>query len=712
MAMDPVGSGEASREWYRVATLKPRLRSHARIHRHVYRGQVWFVVQDPISGRYHRFTPLANECISLMNGERSVDEIWQTVGLVSQDDIIELLSRLHLADLLQSGVPTDADEVVERAEAQERRVRLNRWRTPLAVRVPLWDPETFLRDGLAVARLAFSRSGKVLWLMLVVAAVALLAMHWAALTENVADRVFALENLLLIALVFPVVKAVHELGHGFAVKVRGGEVHEMGIMFLVLVPVPYVEASSATAFTSKGDRMLVGAAGMMAEVGLAAVAMIVWTLVEPGYLRAVCFNVMLVAGVSTLVFNGNPLLRFDAYYILMDAIEIPNLASRANRYLIYLLHRYAYGVTDAPNPALAAGERAWFIGYGIASFCYRIFIMFAIAMLVASQYFVVGVVLAIWAVVGVILLPIAKGLAFLVSNARLAGHRARAFATTLIALIGLGALVGGLPVTHRTVIHGVVHAPQEQWVRVGHDGIVRELLVREGALVARGSHLLGLDDPKPSTDASVLEAQLRELEHRKRAAEDRVLVESIEKELEYVEERLTDAEQRQRDLKVSAGESGRVEWLIPERDLVGRYVRRGDRVGLLVADAGITIRMLAEQDVADLVRASSEDIAVRFADSIETTYRARLQRQIPAATRELPSAALSVAGGGEIATMPDAGTEQAYESLFDFEVYVDAPVEAGRQGSRAYVRFDHGAEPLIYRWYRAARQLLLSSFDV
>ena len=137
--------------------------------------------------------------------------------------------------------------------------------------------------------------------------------------------------------------------------------HDIGIMLLVLLPVPYVEASAATVFKSKYRRAMVGAAGMAVELFVAAAAFYLWLLVEPGLLRAVLFNVMLIASVSTLLFNGNPLLRYDAYYILADLIEMPNLAARSLRYWGYLIERYLLGVHEAEPPdasrARSSGSR-------------------------------------------------------------------------------------------------------------------------------------------------------------------------------------------------------------------------------------------------------------------------------------------------------------------------------------------------------------------
>ncbi|PTN51933.1 hypothetical protein DAI43_07070, partial [Achromobacter xylosoxidans] len=212
------------------------------------------------------------------------------------------------------------------------------------------------------------------------------AMHWQALTHNIWDQVFSTGNVLAMALVYPVVKAIHELGHACAVKARGGEVHEIGLMFLLLVPIPYVDASAASAFADKRWRMLAGGAGILVELFLAAVAMIVWTQQDPGLGRSLAYTVIVLCGVSTLFMNGNPLLRYDGYYVLSDAIEIPNLGQRANGYLGYLFKRYALGLRGVEAPRATPGERAWFAGYAVLSFCYRMFIMFLAIFIMAGQF--------------------------------------------------------------------------------------------------------------------------------------------------------------------------------------------------------------------------------------------------------------------------------------------------------------------------------------
>lgn len=321
-----------SDSWYLVAGLRPSLREHARVARQRFRGKSWYVVYDPLTNRSHRFSPSAWWLAAQLNGARSVDQAWQDAmtelgdAAPSQDEVIHLLSQLHAADLLVSEASPESDELLDR----RRRMMRPKWvaglLNPTSVRMPVVDPDRFLERTMPWVRPLLGRAGLVLWLSMVLPAVFLAAEHWGALTGNLADRLLSTGNLLGLALVFPFVKLLHELGHGYAVKAQGGEVHEAGIMLLVFAPVPYVDASASTAFRSKWYRAFVASAGMMTELLLAALALYAWLALEPGLARTVAYNVMIIAGISTLIFNGNPLLRYDGYYILCDLIEIPNLA--------------------------------------------------------------------------------------------------------------------------------------------------------------------------------------------------------------------------------------------------------------------------------------------------------------------------------------------------------------------------------------------------
>ena len=342
-----------SPSWYRVADLRPRLRHHIQLHRHEYRGQVWYIMQDQVAGRSQRFSPAAYQFIGLMNGVNTVKQLWDVTNeqegdaAPTQEEVIRLLGQLHSSDALICDVPPDSRELFRRFQRHEKMKWKSRFWSPLAVKFPFWDPEDFLERTLPLIKPLLSRAGFVIWLLVVLFAAISAIVNWDALTKDAIDRALTPNNLLILWFIYPVVKAIHELAHGYVIKRYGGEVHEIGIMLLVLVPVPYVDASSSWGFRDKRQRMLVSAAGIMAELLMGSIALFVWINVQPGVVHVVAYNVILICGISTILFNGNPLLRFDGYYVLSDGIEIPNLGTRSNNYLGYLIQRYALKSKDA-----------------------------------------------------------------------------------------------------------------------------------------------------------------------------------------------------------------------------------------------------------------------------------------------------------------------------------------------------------------------------
>lgn len=709
-----------SSSWYRVKGMKPRLRSHARIHRQRLRGERWYVLQDEATGRFHRFSPAAHLVVSLMDGQRSVEEIWEIScarlgdDALTQDQLIGLLTQLHQSDLLQGDLAPDIAEAASRADRQRRQRLIQSLANPLSVRVPLIDPDRFLGATLPLLRPFLGWFAAILFLLGCIGSGALTLFHWSALTENIVDRVLATESLILLVATYPLVKALHELGHGYATKLQGGEVREMGLMFLVFVPVPYVDASAASAFRSKWRRALVGAAGILVELLLAMVALLVWVNSEPGLVRAFAFNVMLIGGVSTLIFNGNPLLRFDGYYVLADLIEIPNLGQRANRYVGYLIQKHLFGVAGAVSPVTARGEARWFLFYAVASFVYRMTVAATILLFVASNFFVVGVVMAIWAALFMFVVPIAKLGRFLLASPVLRGQRGRAVAVTGLALACLVAGLGFVPIPTATVGEGVVWAGAETRVRGLTDGVVAEILARPGSQVVSGAPLLRLEDPLLPARVRVLEAEVIQLELRHAAAvvqdpsEARVVVE----QLRQATAELALNRARAGDLIVRSPAEGL--FILPDaRDLPGRFLHSGDVVGHVAVLADPLLRVVVPQASIDRVRQGTLRVDIRFVDRFSTVLPAAIVREIPTVSDRLPSIALGSRGGGQAVSDPrDASGSAALERLFQLDVAVSEPISALGIGSRVHVRFDHGAESIASRLYREIRQLFLRRFNV
>ncbi len=704
-----------SENWYRVRELTPALRSHVRLHRQVQGDEVWYMLEDSASGRFHRFNTAAYHLIALMNGSRSVEQIWDEANTVLgddgpvQDDVILLLGQLHRVDVLRTNIPPDVEELLDRRKQERKAQRLSRIKSPLSIRVPLFDPDRFLDASLPLVRWCFSPVMLYAWLLVVGLAAVLAAIHWPALAQTARLEMLSPDNLLLLLLVYPLVKLVHEFGHAYAAKLEGGEVHELGIIFMVFVPVPYVDASAATAFASRRKRVLVGAVGVMVELLLAALALFAWLNIGAGLLSSICFTVMLIGGVSTLFFNGNPLLRFDGYYVLADLLGIPNFAQRSNAFYAYLIQRFAFGLENATSPATSRREAFWFSLYALLSLLYRLAILAAVCLFLLEDLFIVGAALALWAVATQILWPLLKQADFLLLNPRLRRHRPRAVAVSVAALGGLVAALSWWPVASLSSFQGVIYPPEQSRLTAATEGFVSEILVADGAAVVAGQPLLRLANIFHEAERESLESRLRELRARYTSVrtQDRVQANLTREEIAALEADLLRNREKLDALALVAPVDG-VFLHVPTSDLEGLYVERGALLGYVVPSTAASARVVVVQDELDLIQSRLDAIEVRIASDPWQVYAGELSRSVPQAGFRLPSPVLGTQGGGRFVTREDDALALASgERVFEFEIALpDVPADT-RIGTRIHVRFDHGAEPLAAQWYRDLQQLLL-----
>jgi putative peptide zinc metalloprotease protein len=708
-----------SPHWYRVTGLRPRLVPHADLQRHTVRGKVWHVLLNRVSGRSYRFSSNAHHFIALMDGWRTVEDLWQVNGDslgdegLTQEEAVGLLRRLYSADLLQTDISTDAAEIFERQKRQARAKWTGRIKNPLAVKVPLFDPDRMLERLLPFFRPLFGRMGLMLWLAVLAVGGVLAAVHWSEIVGDTSTSLLSPQNLALLWLCYPLIKALHELGHGIATKVWGGEVHEVGVILLALIPVPYVDASSAGTFPEKRRRMVVGAAGMMVELFLAVLALWLWLHTEPGLIHSLAYNTMLIGSVSTLFFNGNPLLRFDGYYVMTDAIGMPNLATRSNQYLGYLVKRYLFAVRSLESPTTADGERRWLIGYGVLSYIYRVIILVTIVLFVAESYPGIGVLIALWATATMLVLPVLKHARTLLTSPVLQRQRTRAVSISAGLVAGAAALLFMLPAPLATLAEGVIAPPEGAELRAGHEGTITRLLAQPDTRVERDQPLIETEDPFLKARTQNLAARLRELSIRRQvlqAEQKQVEVNILDEELQVVQADLERTREQAASLLLRSPAEGVFMVDLPD-DLPGRFVRRGDLLGY-VADLGEpTVRVAVPQADIGLVKHQTRSVSVRLAEQLVSPVAATVIRQIPAAVERLPSAALGPMGGGPFAVDPeDSSGTRAMEGVFEVELALPVPVE--RLGTRVYVRFDHGSEPLARQWYRRLRQLFLRKFNV
>ncbi len=707
--------------WYRVAKLKPQLRRHARIHRHYYGGELWYVLQNHVTGDLYRFNPVVYQVIGLMDGKLTVQKIWEKAtenfgdDAPTQGELVRVMSQLHASDVLLCDITPDTAELFYRYEQHGRSKWKQKLFSPLSLRFHILDPEKFLESTVKFVRPLFCLIGALIWIGIVGTASVLAVLHWTELTENIVDRVLSTQNLFLLWLTYPLIKAVHEFGHGYAVKVWGGEVHDMGIMLLVFMPIPYVDASAATAFKEKWRRIVVSSGGMMVELLIASFAMFLWLNLEQGIVRAIAYNVMLLASVTTVLFNINPLLRYDGYFILSDTLEIPNLAQRSLQYLGHLTKRHVLGLKNDLPPHVAPGERFLLFTYSIASFIYRMMVYSWIILFIAGKFFVIGIILAIWAFTSMIIIPVLKKLHFIVFSPVLREKRARAVTIVGSVILVVTLLLCSMPFPSWTRTEGVVWAPEESLVRTKTSGFINSIKIKPNSYVKRGEILIECSDPLLVANVKLLKAELRAILARydSEIYKDRVAASITKEEIANIRANLDRQQCRLDDLVIRSPADG-VFILSDADDLPGRYIKQGELVAYVLDINQPTVRVVVSHSDVDLVRQLNKGVGLRFVEKTAQLFPAIIKREVPGVLEYLPSSILSSAGGGNIAIDPtDKEGLRPIEKQFQFDIEpVEPVVDNVYIGGRVYVRFDHGLEPLAFQWYRSLRQLFLRRFNV
>jgi putative peptide zinc metalloprotease protein len=710
-----------SESWHRVASRRLSLRAGVTVRRQNFRGERWFVIENPFTNEFFRVRPAAYEFLARLHPARTVEDVWREClekfpdDAPGQEAVLQLLSQLYFANLLQYDHAADSASLFERFKKRQQREWRSRLLNLMFMRFPLLDPDRFLVRTLPVVGKFISLFGALLWLVVVGAALKVAADNWDALKQQ-SQGVLAPANLPLLYAGLVLIKTIHEFGHAFFCRKFGGEVHTMGVMLMIFTPVPYVDATSSWGFRSRRQRVLVGAAGMIVELFFGALAAFVWANTGQGTLHALAYNIMFIASVSTIVFNANPLLRFDGYYILSDLIGVPNLSQRANHQLRHVAERWLFGLKKSESPARTRTEKSWLTVFGLTSGVYRVIVFGGILLLVADHFFLIGVVMAAVCFISWVTVPVGKFIHYLAASPKLERQRPRAVAVSAALAAVIVGVLQFVPLPNHFRAPGVVQS--REWTQVVNEtaGHVAELLAPPGQAVRAGQALVRLSSAELEIGLTHARAAQTEIETRLRAAlaGDAASLKPLLGQLDAATNRVAKLLADRAALTIRARHDGR--WIAPElKESVGRWLARGTPIGLLVNDASFQFTATVPQEEAEPLFARGLARAeVRLHGQAAGVLLVTNWQVIPGSQRTLPSPALGWQAGGEIPVAPDdphgvKSAEPFFEVRAELPVTKSAALLHGRSGR---IRFDEAWEPLLPRWMRSLRQLLQKRYQL
>jgi len=698
-------------EWHFIADLKFFIRPEVQVALHRYKKQVVYVLRNPISGRTFKVSEPAWELISKFNGELTVQEIWlrsvkeKKQQPPSQSDLIEALSSLHHFALIGCHELPDTEELNDRRKTQKLEGILQKIKSPLSIKIPIWDPDDFLtRTAPTVSFWIFNPLTFIAVICICVAALIICASHFDEITSSTADQLFALENVISFSLLYPIIKAIHELGHGYTLKYYGGRSHEIGLMFLLFFPVPYIDASESSLFPNKWARFHVAMAGIWVELIIASGAIITWSFLEPGVLKAICFNAFIIAGVSTILFNGNPLLRFDAYYALSDLLETPNLTKEANA-----------AVGNAFKAIVLAGKRvaAWpdqkvgLMIYATAAFFYRIVIFVVISTYLITNFFFLGVALAIIGVYTTLIKPTFWLMKQPLTDPDLKQHSKQTWLATSILIIAIcyGLFVHPISWSYSTT--AIAKPINGTEIRAPISGIVRIQPVDKSRVKANAP-LWIITPTRLEYESQRITAEIDQTQAELDASGKASDRKKLENTLDFLTKTRADITDKLNSGLVRAPKDGTVV-LSQQTQIDNYFAYQGDLLGYVINPNDLQlVTQIPELDYSDF-----NDRVSHIEFLIPSTFQTGFTNLTSVSARTsniIVHDELLLDHGGELAAQPGPNGEHlSIHNLIELRLY--APSEVSKLNTRVLLRFVQKEQPVAPIIYKILKRNFLSLAD-
>ncbi|MFH1747184.1 MAG: efflux RND transporter periplasmic adaptor subunit [Planctomycetota bacterium] len=665
--------------------------------RHVFRGEPAYVVRDPMTLQSHLLDPADYAIFVAINQDHQLGEIFdelvadQVLTPDQEEHFYQFVFRLHQLNFLSLPV-SDEKRLYQRYVHQKRVRRKQKLVGFLFMQIPLINPDAFLQRTLPYARHVFSRWFFALWLGLIATAGFVIVSNFHELLQPI-QGVLLPQNLAMMWITLVVLKLFHEFGHAYACKHFDGYVPEMGAYLIVFTPCAYVDASACWGFPRKRDRLIVCLGGMYLESICAALAVLVWTMTAPGWIHDLAYNVIFLASVVTVLFNINPLMRFDGYYVLSDLLEIPNLRQRSMRYVSNIAKRMLLSVRN-PAPPGGVRLRLLLLSFGVAATLYRVAITLGIATVVAIKIPGVGIVLA-GIVIGMFVIGSLMRLTkYLWQAEETARVRGRAVAMSVLLLIGLPTAASLLPVPASVHAKGVFERENECVIHAGVDGFVRAIPICVGDQVQPDETLAELEHDMLHDQVAEISAAIEasSIRHRAYQAHDPALALQEQEQATVYHSELLRRRHNLDQLTVRATAGGTILECLRPTDL-GRYVRKGEPIAAVVSGIWRVRAILTEAEMAAAHPAVGDAVEIRSKASPDRTIPGVITCVAPTGSRTIDKHALTHVGGGDIAV--DTQTAEAQQPYFEVTVdtkLTDSPVL--HDGMVCYLRLPADAETI------------------
>lgn len=668
-----------------------------------------WLVHDPVQ---HRFFRISNDCeriISLWKPGRTYESLIGDFRARFGFDLTphrleHFVQFLQKADLCELPPETAWNELRQRADpAQSRFVRL--YGSLISFRVPLFNPEAMLRFMRPVSDVAFTRA-----FTLAIAIVAALGLYLSALdmvtTISATGESFRLLSIVQMGIALVVLKACHELGHAVVAHRYGCRVPTLGIAFMVFIPLLYTDVSEAWRLKSKRQRILISAAGMIVEIYLAGLATFVWAFLDDGPVRDTLFYIATFGWVSSLAFNLNPLAKFDGYYILSDALELPNLQSRATQLALWKLRTTFVTEGLAAPHVYSRSATSALILFGLASWVYRLSLLLGIAYLLYGFVAkIVGIILFVLTIWLLIVLPVLRELQVWRALIGGGGSRRPLLRFSMVAPVALAVLL--LPFGSTVYAPAVLMSGNVQILYPPGEARISDISFEPLSKVKKGDELIAFERPELATEIAIAEIELKSLKVRLGTAvssrDGRSNLMVLQAQVLSVQRRIEELTAEMQKLRLVSRDDGQVVEM--SRDLrVGSWISQKRRLAVITSGNELVARgYLNEQDIREISVGSVGKFVPD--DPLRDTASVAVVRIAPDATRKLELPELASVFGGSIHTTSDSLTPD--RNIFAIELSLTDDIEIPNQAVRGVVSLEGRSESLATRLWRRVTKVLV-----
>ncbi len=695
--------------------IKVVLRSDLQVSRQVYQGSPVYVLHDPVSFRSHRLNIFQYRILSALNPTATLGQNFQT--LVDKQefdadeetvffDLLTSFSRLGLIIMPQQNGAKLYEQHLKMKSARRRGKALGF----LFMQIPLVKPDAFLTRTVGRVSWIFTKTFFVFWLLGMAAAGFVIISRFSDLVQPL-NGILATKNLPFLWASFVGLKIWHELGHGYACKVFGGFVPEMGTILIAGTPAAYVDASTAWGFPERYKRLVVMCGGMFFESLVFIPGVFIWAFSSSPMLASCAYQLVIMASLVTLLFNANPLMKFDGYFIMSELIGIQNLRPKADAQIKSMLTSTFVGIPSRPNDD-SLTTKALLILYGISATIYKFFLVISIAIMVAIKFPLVGLSLAIFHVTTSVGSGVLKMAAYLLRSKETEPKRGRARLVAAFVLIGLPLLACVVPVPFGVVTQGLIGAETEHYVNVDSPGAFAGGMVQSGDAVVAKEPLVHLTNDRLKEQLQVAEESLKvaKLRWQIMQNENPAAAAHQKPEVTELQQEVAEMSRRVQRLTVSAPNAGQVVQLLPETNR-GRFLNEGTPLAVIVDGRPVLRTWVNEEQLGSIQRQPGQEVSFRIPGRSMSTYRGRIVSVEPAAESVFRHIALTYVGGGDI--LVDPATGQPLEPVFQIDIEpADDILKLTEHGARVNLRLPRRYESVaawtVRKCVRFVQQLLLA----